>query len=68
MKEQIKDYIKSRIDILEKESIDLGCELKFDEAIIKFSRCNELSDLKDFITKLEWKEMEDRINYVKPCN
>lgn len=61
----IKDYIKSRIDTLEKESIDLGCELKFDEAIIKVNRCNELSDLKDFIKKLEWKEMEDRINYVK---
>ena len=61
----IKDYIKSRIDTLEKESIDLGCELKFDESKNKSERRDELWDLKDLITKLEWKEMEDRINYVK---
>ena len=65
MKEQIKDYIKSRIDILEKESIDLGCSLQFDAGIIKMNRRDELWDLKDFITKLEWKELDDKVNYVK---
>lgn len=65
MIEQIKAQIKARIDILEKESIDLGCDLEYDEAKLKMNRRDELWDLQDFIKKLEWEIMENKINYVK---
>lgn len=66
MIELIKDQIKERIEILEKESIDLGCDLQFDEAKLKMNRRDELWDLEYFIKKLEWKALDDRINYMKP--
>lgn len=61
----IKAQIKARIDALEKESIDLGCDLEYDEAKLKMNRRDELWDLQDFIKKLEWKALDDKINYVK---
>lgn len=65
MKEQIKDYIKSRIDTLEKESIDLGIDGKHSERVETIARRNELWDLKDFITALEWKEQEQALNSAR---
>lgn len=65
MIENIKAQIKKRIDILEKESIDLGIDGKHSERVEVIARRNELWDLKDFIVELEWKALDDRINYIK---
>lgn len=65
MIELIKAQIKARIDILEKESIDLGIDGKHYERVEAIARRNELADLKDFIVELEWKALDDKINYVK---
>lgn len=66
MIDQIKAQIKARIDTLEKESIDLGIDGKHSERVEAIARRNELWDLKDFIVELEWKALDDKINYVKP--
>jgi len=65
MIDAIKAQIKARIDTLEKESIDLGIDRKRFERVESIARRNELWDLKDFIVELEWKALDDKINYVK---
>ncbi len=61
----IKDHINSRIKALDDKEIEAIGKMDFMLMGEVRAKREEALDFKDFLTNLEWEEMEEKLNQIK---